>query len=58
MAAKFSFSPTLADLSSRLIAAGVPDQVVFEITGLLTKRDRELEDYVNALEARLTAGGL
>lgn len=58
MAAKFEYQPRIPDLSADLRAAGVPTELLFRIIALLEKRDREVEDYINALEARLTAGGL
>lgn len=50
----FQYDPRISTLLDQFL----PENVKFQVIALFEKRDRDLEDYIAKLEARVTAGGL
>jgi hypothetical protein len=49
---KFQYEPSIVKLIEQF---NLPPEVKFNVIALFVKRDRELEDYISDLEARIVA---
>lgn len=55
MAANFQYTPRIAQALAKM---QIDPKDKFNIMAILERRDRDLEDYLATINARLTAGGL